>query len=118
MTGPWARGVLDLLDGDGIPESRLTEMQQLSIGPIGLVSFPGEPVQEIGHAIEKDVRDLLGVEDLWPVGYANDEIGYLCTERQYDEGGYEPNAYPYYGDPAPYKDEERVILEAAKKLAE
>jgi hypothetical protein len=108
---------LDLLEGEGIPENRATEMQQLSIGPIGLVSIPGEPVQEIGHALEKDVRDLLGVEDLWPVGYANDEIGYLCTERQYHEGGYEPNAYPYYGDPAPYKDEERVILETAKKLA-
>jgi hypothetical protein len=117
MTGPWAKGVLDLLEGEGIPENRATEMQQLSIGPIGLVSIPGEPVQEIGHALEKDVRDLLGVEDLWPVGYANDEIGYLCTERQYHEGGYEPNAYPYYGDPAPYKDEERGILETAKKLA-
>ena len=118
MTGPWAKGVLAMLDGEGIPKSRKTEMQQLTIGPIGLVSIPGEPVQEIGHAIEKDVRDVLGVEDLWPVGYANDEIGYLCTARQYDEGGYEPNAYPYYGDPAPYKDEERVILEAAKKLAQ
>lgn len=118
MTGPWAKQVLSLLDGDGIPKSRATQMQRLTIGPIALVSIPGEPVQEIGHAIEKDVRDTLDVEDLWPVGYANDEIGYLCTARQYDEGGYEPNAYPYYGDPAPYKDEEQVILSAAKKLAE
>lgn len=118
MTGPWAKGVLALLDGEGIPESRATQMQRMTIGPIALVSIPGEPVQEIGHAIEKDVRSLLDVEDLWPVGYANDEIGYLCTKRQYGEGGYEPNAYPYYGDPAPYKDEERVILEAAQKMVE
>jgi len=118
LTGPWAKQVLAMLDGEGIPKSRATEMQKLTIGPIGLVSIPGEPVQEIGHAIEKHVCDSMNVEDLWPVGYANDEIGYLCTERQYGEGGYEPNAYPYYGDPAPYKDEERVILDTAKKLAE
>jgi hypothetical protein len=117
LTAPWAKKVLAMLAGEGIPEHRRTQMQRLTIGPIGLLAIPGEPVQEIGHALEKEVRDLLGVEDLWPVGYANDEMGYLCTERQYVEGGYEPNAYPYYGDPAPYKNEERVILEAAKKLA-
>lgn len=116
LTGPWARRVLAMLDGDGIPESRATEMQRLTIGPVALVSIPGEPVQEIGHAMEKALRDRMGVEDLWPVGYANDEIGYLCTARQYEEGGYEPNAYPYYGDPAPYKNEEQVIMEAAARL--
>jgi hypothetical protein len=115
LTGPWAKGVLDMLAGEGIPENRATEMQRVSIGPVTMVSIPGEPVQEIGHAMEKHLRDPMGAEDLWPVGYANDEIGYLCTARQYTEGGYEPNAYPYYGDPAPYRDEEQVILNAAKK---
>jgi neutral ceramidase len=118
LTGPWAKYVLGLLDAGGIPKSRATEMQRLTIGPIGLVSIPGEPVQEIGHAIEKELRDVLGVEDLWPIGYANDEIGYLCTVLQYGEGGYEPNAYPYYGDPAPYTGEERVILESARALCQ
>lgn len=116
LTGPWARHVLEMLAGDGIPESRATEMQRLSVGPITLVSIPGEPVQEIGHAMEKQFRTAMKAEDLWPVGYANDEMGYLCTERQYSEGGYEPNAYPYYGDPAPYKNEEAVILDGTGRL--
>jgi hypothetical protein len=116
LTGPWAKQVLAMLEGDGIPKNRATEMQRISIGPITLVSIPGEPVQEIGHAMEKQFRTAMRAEDLWPVGYANDEMGYLCTARQYLEGGYEPNAYPYYGDPAPYKDEEPVILEGTKRL--
>src|SRR5438552_2807931 len=54
--------------------------------------------------------------DLWPVGYANDEIGYLCTDRSYVEGGYEPGAYVYYGRPAPFKGEEALIVETAARL--
>jgi hypothetical protein len=99
-----------------VPESKTTEMQFLRVGPLACIAIPGEPAQEIGHALEKRFRDELGVEDLWPVGYANDEVGYLCTERHHEEGGYEPNAYPYYGEPARFKDEERVIVETAEGL--
>ena len=116
LTGPWARGVLDIVREGRVPDGRPTEMQWLRIGPVGWVGTPGETVQEIGHAIEKRYRESASVEDLWPVAYANDEIGYLCTERHHHEGGYEPNAYPYYGEPARYRNEERVILKAAGAL--
>ena len=117
MTGPWARRVLELMDKDEMPESRATEMQSMTVGPITCVTIPGEPAQEIGHAIEKSLRKIVDSDDVWPVGYANDEIGYLNTPRMYEEGGYEPNAYPYYGEPAGFKDEDTVIVETAEKLA-
>ena len=113
--GPWARRMLKVMD-EGIPVCMKTEMQMVRIGPVLLFAIPGEPVQEIGHAIEKTYRGHLGAEDIWPVGYANDEIGYFCTDRHHEEGGYEPNSFPVYNHPAPFKDEERVILKAAQTL--
>ena len=117
LTGPWARRVLEMVRSNRVPTGKPTEMQLMTIGPLALVSIPGEPVQEIGHAIEKRLRPLLAAEDVWPVGYGNDEIGYLCTERHHQEGGYEPMAFPYYGEPAPYRDEEQTVLTAAERLA-
>ncbi len=114
LTGPWARQVLEMAASDTIPSAKPTEMQLIQVGPLTLVTIPGEPVQEIGHAMEKRLRNTSA--DLWPVGYANDEVGYLCTERQYEEGGYEPNAYPYYGEPAPFQGEEATILQTADAL--
>ena len=117
LTGPWAGGVLEMIDSGGIPDSRATEMQLMAVGPLTCVTIPGEPVQEIGHAIEKRLRGLVDADDVWPVGYANDEIGYLCTDRHYEEGGYEPNAYPYYGEPARFQGEEQTIVQTAESLA-
>ena len=117
LTGPWANGVLKMIENGGIPDSRSTEMQLMAVGPLTWVTIPGEPVQEIGHAIEKRLRGLVDADDVWPVGYANDEIGYLCTDRQYEEGGYEPNAYPYYGEPARFQGEEQTIVQTAESLA-
>ncbi|MDA0748917.1 MAG: hypothetical protein O2954_20555, partial [bacterium] len=114
MTGPWSRQVLEMINKNTMPKSRSTEIQFMAVGPLACVSIPGEPVQEIGHAIEKKLRPILDAEDVWPVGYANDEIGYLCTDRHYDEGGYEPNAYPYYGEPARFQGEEKVIVDTAE----
>ncbi len=117
LTGPWAQGVLEMIESGGIPDGRATEMQLMAVGPLTCVTIPGEPVQEIGHAIERRLRGLVDADDVWPVGYANDEIGYLCTDRQYEEGGYEPNAYPYYGEPARFQGEEQTIVQTAESLA-
>jgi len=114
--GAWAGRMLDLMQ-KGIPSGVATEMQMLRFGPVLLFAIPGEPAQEIGHALEKANRGQLGAEDVWPVGYANDEVGYFCTERQHEEGGYEPNSFEVYNHPGPFKDEEKVILKAAQTLA-
>jgi hypothetical protein len=116
LTGPWARRVLEQKRANALPSGEPTEMQSLRIGPLALVSIPGEPFQEIGHAIEKQNRGALGTTGIWPVGYTNDGIGYLCTDRAYTEGGYEPGAYVYYGRPAPFRGEEALIVETAARL--
>ncbi len=117
LIGPWANQVLEMIESGGIPDSRATEMQLMAVGPLTCVTIPGEPVQEIGHAIEKRLRGMVDADDVWPVGYANDEIGYLCSDRHYEEGGYEPNAYPYYGEPARFQGEEQTIVQTAESLA-
>ena len=113
--GEWAKRMLALME-NGLPEAVTTEMQLIRLGPVLLFAIPGEPAQEIGHALEKANRGNLGAEDVWPVGYANDEIGYFCTERHHEEGGYEPNSFEVYNHPGPFLDEEKVILKTAQTL--
>ncbi len=117
VRSPWANRVLQMLESGTLPQSRATEMQFIRIGPLVCIAIPGEPVQEIGHAMEKKLRPMVAADDVWPVGYSNDVIGYLCTARHYQEGGYEPEAYPYFAEPAPFHDEETVLVDAATELA-
>jgi|GEM_PF-1198058 len=112
----WTAGVRAMVKEGGIPASRATEMQAMRIGPIQLVSIPGEPALEIGFALEKQYRTAGDWEEIWAIGYTNDCIGYLNTPEMVQRGGYEPQAYPYYGDPAPYVDEVPTILNAAGQL--
>lgn len=116
LTGPWARRVVQLIETRSVPRVRPTEMQAISVGPLTCVGIPGEPLQAIGLALEQHLRDVSGSRSVWPVGYANDLIGYFCTEPQYAEGGYEPSAYAFYDEPARFRGEKGVILEAARRL--
>lgn len=116
LIGPWARRVLELIETRTLPRTRHSEMQVLSVGPLTCVALPGEPLQAVGHAVEQALRGATAPEGVWPVGYANDEVGYLCTAAQYEEGGYEPTAYPFYGEPAPFRGEVDVILDCAEGL--
>lgn len=118
LLATWAADVLARLDAGGIASEARSTMQRVCVGPLALVTIPGEPVQEIGHAIEKRCRGALGCHDIWPVGYTNDMLGYLCTPLQHEVGGYEPNAYPYFDQPAPFDGEaERIVQTAAELLA-
>jgi hypothetical protein len=112
----WAKKTLELSKSGKMPASESAIMQMMRIGPLQLITIPGEPVQEIGHAIERSLSAQKDIEDVWPMGYSNDIVGYLCTKRHYLEGGYEPNAYPYFERPAPYDDEETHIFQTAEKL--
>jgi hypothetical protein len=114
---PWARKMLEQLKTGQMPREERSTMQMVRVGPLQLITIPGEPVQEIGHAIERSLIAQQDIEEVWPVGYANDMVGYLCTQRHHEEGGYEPNAYPYFGHPAPFLDEEKQIVQTAEKLA-
>jgi len=112
----WALEVQSTIAADKLPTAESSQMQMLKIGPLTIVMIPGEPVQEIGHAIEAEWDGMAACQSLWPCGYCNDLIGYLSTARHHEEGGYEPNAYPYFNRPLPFKDEEAVLLDGARRL--
>jgi neutral ceramidase len=112
----WAQRTLQRIAINDLPKGVASLMQATRIGPLALITVPGEPVQEIGYALERTLRPRMNAHDIWPIGYTNDQIGYLVTERQKQEGGYEPNAYTFYDRPAPYRDEEQTIVDTAARL--
>ena len=64
------------------------ELQALKVGPYLFLTLPGEPLVEYGFRLEKAIADR-AVPIV--VGYANGNIGYICTDKAFKEGGYEPN---------------------------
>lgn len=66
------------------------EMQALALGPLLLITIPGEPFVEIGQRIRQAVGDPVLV-----VGYANGYLGYLATSQAHTEGGYEVTTGPF-----------------------
>jgi hypothetical protein len=114
LRADWARRHLEMAR-QGMPtKGEASIMQAMRVGPIALVAIPGEPAQEFGYEIERLTTGRSA--DVWPVGYANDQLGYLCTPRMYTEGGYEPTAYIVYDRPAPYRDEEEIVVKRAMEL--
>jgi hypothetical protein len=73
-----------------------TSLQLLRIGPVTLAGLPGEPIMEVGQAVEKKLKEM-GVEHPLAVGLANDYIGYIVNEKEYAHGGYEVESRSYYG---------------------
>ncbi len=90
------------------------EIQALNIGPLIVVTIPGEPFVEIGQRIRQMVGDPVLV-----AGYANGYLGYLPTAHSHTEGGYEvAQSYRHFGYPGPFVPElEDMIVSAATDLA-
>ncbi len=65
-----------------------TEIQVLKLGDIYILGLSGEILVEVGLEIKKRA----GLENLFVVSLSNDAIGYVCHERAYEEGGYEPGS--------------------------
>lgn len=64
------------------------EVQGLRIGPLTLISAPGECLVETGWAILERTR----AKPARIAGYTNDYVGYLPLPHIYEQGGYEPSA--------------------------
>jgi hypothetical protein len=64
------------------------ELQAMKVGPYLFLTLPGEPFVEYGFRLEKAIADR-AVPIV--VGYANGNIGYICTGKAFKEGGYEPH---------------------------
>jgi hypothetical protein len=88
------------------------DVQVLSIGEVVFAAIGGE----VFSILNDDLRARTG-RNVYVVGYANGDGGYLCPERVYDEGGYEPDgAFIFYGtNPIPRGAYERV-RDAATEL--
>ncbi|MBX3411849.1 MAG: hypothetical protein KF708_03960 [Pirellulales bacterium] len=64
------------------------EVSSLEIGNVWLVHLPGEPFVEY----QLDAQKLRPDDFVCVAGYGDGGPGYLCLERSYAEGGYEPTA--------------------------
>ncbi len=76
------------LDDTPAAEPLKTRVGALRIGQAGFVLLPGEPFLEI--AVDICEKSPLGFTAV--VGYADDYIGYIPTDRAFDHGGYEVRA--------------------------
>ncbi len=85
----WANQMLVKLENK--PEDEMkTEIQALRINDTILVTVPGELFVEFGLKIKKEIphRNVL------VVGYANDYIGYIPTEKDFENNGYGAKEVP------------------------
>jgi hypothetical protein len=62
--------------------------QAIRIGKTLLSSVPGEPIYDIGLIIRDNGVDM-GYDNVFICALANNHMGYITTEEEYDEGGYE-----------------------------
>jgi hypothetical protein len=81
-------------DAEGHPsrEPLRTQISALRVGDVAFCFLPGEPFIETSMAI----RDASPSERTMVVGYAGDWIGYIPTDRAFENGGYETNPGSWY----------------------
>jgi neutral ceramidase len=85
------------------------ELQAMKVGPYLFLTLPGEPFVEYGFRLEKAIADR-AIPIV--VGYANGNIGYICTAKAFKEGGYEPN------NSASGPEAEEILVAESLKLAD
>ena len=82
------------------------ELTGVAIGPVALVSFPGEPFTDIGVQI----KDTPGWKAILPCALTNGYQGYFPMRSAFDEGGYEARASNYVAGVA------ETLIDGAKEL--
>ncbi|RPJ03631.1 MAG: hypothetical protein EHM31_00150 [Candidatus Aminicenantes bacterium] len=86
-------------------------VQALAIGGLKLVALPGEIFSEIGLKLRKTDDPLM------PVGYANGDIGYVPTDKDFrDAADYACYCAPMFYELFPFRaGVERLFLKAGRK---
>ncbi|MBR5175270.1 MAG: neutral/alkaline non-lysosomal ceramidase N-terminal domain-containing protein [Bacteroidales bacterium] len=111
----WARGMVARY-GEKVdyPSEYPYPVQYWEIGSQRLFALGGELV--CGYSL--DLKSLFGNETI-VMGYSNDIMSYIPTEKIWDEGGYEGfTAHRVYGLPSRWtRDVQARIMEAASSLA-
>jgi neutral ceramidase len=72
-------------EGKSVTRLLSAPISALSVGSVGFLFLPGEPFVETGLSIE----GLSPFENTVVVGYSENWIGYIPTNRAFEEGGYE-----------------------------
>jgi hypothetical protein len=85
------------------------ELPALKVGPYLFLTSPGAPMVECGFRLEKAIADR-AIPIV--VGYANGNIGYICTAQAHKEGGFEPT----YSDSGPGA--EAILIAESLRLAD
>jgi hypothetical protein len=68
----------------------------LRLNEFEMVTFPGEPICELGSAVKAALRRA-GIGHACVAALTTDEIGYILTKEEYQKSGYEATA-SFYGD--------------------
>ena len=110
----WAELVLEKMKGGPLPREIEAEVQALRIGELCIVGMPGETMFEIGSQVEETIPGPSMM-----LGTTNGDVGYLCTQASYEEGGYEPSfSWMLYNLPAPFEpSNEHRLVEAGQRVA-
>lgn len=115
----WARLNLARLDaGEAPPPDLDFEIQTVRLGDTFLlVAMAGEISAEYGLRLRHEQGGRF--HQVWPMGYANEIVGYVPTERQLPEGGYEViGSQMHLGRPGPLESgtEEKVFAAVGEML--
>jgi len=81
----------------------------LRVNNFEMVTFPGEPICELGLAVKDALRNA-GIAHPCVAALTTDEIGYILTKEEYQKSGYEVTA-SFYGESLG-----QVMLEHARAL--
>jgi hypothetical protein len=120
--------MLGILDRGTVDWMKMrSEVSACRIGPITIVTVPGEPYPELinggieapeGNDFGIQPQELPAVRDMMPgkykfvFGLANDEIGYIIPKSQWDEKA----PYTYGRKDSPYGEENSLGPETASIL--
>ena len=86
---------IGLVDSAGIQDGILTtETSLLRAGPLGLIFVPGELLPALGQRLKANLH-AAGVRAAGVVGLANDELGYILPDEdfQFPENPFEPDGH-------------------------
>jgi neutral ceramidase len=83
----------------------------LRVNGFEMVTFPGEPICELGTAVKDALRNA-GVAHPCVAALTTDGIGYILTKEEYHKSGYEVTA-SFYGDGLG-----QLLLDRAKALGQ
>lgn len=104
LLASWAQKHVAMWDRQEKPDNKVKfELQTVQFGQgMVMVAMSGEMSAEYSLRAVKELGAQFG--QVWPMGYANEMAGYVCSERQLSEGGYEAfTSMQYNGKTGPWR---------------